>query len=311
MKVLARTGKDDIAVVYIAESDEGKLVEFVESVHPPNTREKKWVLMLSTLYGCPVKCRFCDAGNYYQGRLSEEEILSQIDYLVEKRFPDKKVNVEKFKIQFTRIGEPSFNSNVLKVLTKLPGLYDAPGLIISLSTIAPVGTDDFFEKLKSIKKKKYPKNFQFQYSLHSTDENMRDWLIPVKKWDFKKMSDYGDEFYEEGGKKIVLNFALAERAIVDPEVLLKYFSPDTFIIKVTPVNPTFQMKKNGIISVLPQLKGNKIISKLQSAGYEVIVSIGDLEENFIGSNCGQYLSSYKRKNTEIEGAYTYDIQKIH
>jgi len=310
MKVLARTGKDDIAVVYIAEAAEGKLIEFVESIQPPNTREKKWVLMLSTLYGCPVKCRFCDAGNYYQGKLSEEEILSQIDFLVEKRFPDKKVNVEKFKIQFTRIGEPSFNNNVLKVLTKLPGLYDAPGLIISLSTIAPVGTDNFFEELKCIKKRKYPKNFQFQYSLHSTDEKLRNWLIPVKKWNFKKMSDYGNEFYDEDGKKIVLNFALAENAIIESDVLLKYFSPEKFIIKITPVNPTYQMKKNKIISVLPQSEGNKIISELQNSGYKVIVSIGDMEENFIGSNCGQYLSSYKMKNTEIEGAYTYDIQRI-
>ena len=66
MKVLAKTGKDDLAVVYIAKTNSGKLIEFVESLQPPIPREKKWVLIVSTLFGCPVACRLCDAGSYYQ-----------------------------------------------------------------------------------------------------------------------------------------------------------------------------------------------------------------------------------------------------
>ena len=66
MKILAKTGTEDVAIVYIAEMDNGRLVEFVESVQPPIPREKKWVLIVSTLYGCPVGCRFCDAGEYYE-----------------------------------------------------------------------------------------------------------------------------------------------------------------------------------------------------------------------------------------------------
>ncbi|MFC2131957.1 radical SAM protein, partial [Bacteroidota bacterium] len=182
MKILAQTEKSDIATVYLAETVKGKYIEFVESVQPPIPREKKWVLLISTLYGCPVSCAFCDCGYYYDGKLNKEDILSQIDFLVSKRYPDKKIPVEKFKIQFARIGEPALNNHVLEVLDTLAEIYEAPGLLPSISTIAPANTEDFFEELLIIKKTKYPTRFQMQFSIHTTDEIQRDKIIPVKKW---------------------------------------------------------------------------------------------------------------------------------
>ena len=91
MKVVSQIGREDIAVVYIGETEEGKYIEFVESIPPPYyKRDKKWVLIISTLYGCPVGCRFCDAGGYYQGIVSKNDIIGQIDYLVKERFAEKK-----------------------------------------------------------------------------------------------------------------------------------------------------------------------------------------------------------------------------
>ena len=309
MKVIAKAGKEDLAIVYIAETNNGNLIEFVESLQPPIPREKKWVLIVSTLFGCPVACRFCDAGSYYKGKLSEDEIISQIDFLVKQRFPNGVIPVEKFKIQFARLGEPSFNQNVLSVLDKLPNLFEAPGLLPSLSTVAPCGTDMFFERLLVIKKSKYPLRFQFQFSLHSTEENKRDWLIPIKKWDFKKMAEYGNKFYNNGGTKITLNFALSKHSLIEPGILLRYFSPEIFLIKVTPVNPTYRASKNNITSILPEQKGVELVELLQTAGYEVIVSIGEFEENYIGSNCGQFITTYNKSQDKIEGAYTYELQK--
>lgn len=308
MKVIAKTGREDLAMVYVAKTREGKLIEFVESLQPPFPREKKWILIVSTLNGCPVTCRFCDAGSYYRGKLSESEIISQIDFLVTNRFPDRKIPVEKFKIQFARLGEPSFNHNVLSVLENLPELYDVPGFLPSVSTVAPNGTDAFFERLIKIKKKKYKHRFHFQFSVHTTDEQQRDWLIPVKKWSFKKMAEYGERFHDNGGTKIALNFALSNNCFIDPDILIKYFNPNFFIIKATPVNPTYQATRNNISSILPHQKGNEIIKELQSAGYEVIKSIGELEENYIGSNCGQYITYLNKTQHKIEGAYSYELE---
>jgi len=309
MKIVAKAGREDIAVVYIAEMRGGKFIEFVESLQPPLTREKKWVLIISTLYGCPVSCRFCDAGVDYHGKLSKDEIISQIDYLVIKRFPNRKVPVEKFKIQFARMGEPSFNQSVLDVLESLPDFYDAPGLMPCISTIAPKGVDGFFEKLLEIKKRHYKYRFQLQFSIHTTDEELRDWLIPIQKWDFEKIVEYGEAFYDKDGRKITLNFSLADKMSIDSDVLLKHFSPDIFLIKITPVNPTYQANKNGLSSTLTSRKWNKMVDTLRSSGYEVILSIGELEENYIGSNCGQYVTTYQREEKIIEDAYTYELQR--
>jgi 23S rRNA (adenine2503-C2)-methyltransferase len=314
MKVIASTGREDIAMVYIAELKQGKLVEFVEAVQPPIPRDKKWVLLVSTMYGCPVGCAMCDAGGFYHGKVSKEDIFAQIDYMVRKHYPDGIIPSQQFKIQFARMGEPSFNLEVLDVLEELPQRYDVPGFMPSISSIAPNGTETFFERLLEIKKRKYSGgNFQFQFSIHTTDEEVRDQIIPVKKWDFAKMAAYGQRFYEEGDRKVTLNFALAKEMPVDPQILLNYFTPDKFLIKITPLNPTYKATEQNLSSYIdPHNEGEEyhLVRDLEAAGYRVIVSIGEVEENYIGSNCGQYVRRHLESVEQIEGGYTYSLQEI-
>ena len=310
MKIIAKTGKDEIATVYLGETESGHLIEFVESVQPPHPLNKKWVITVSTLYGCPVQCRFCDAGFQYLGKLTENEILQQIDHIVRKRFSDGVVPVTKFKIQFSRMGEPSFNSNVLSVLDQLPQLYDSPGLIPSFSTVAPNGTDLFFKKLLDIKKRHYQGRFQFQFSIHTSNERLRQWLIPVKTWSFDKMAEFGKRLYEKGDRKITLNFVHSDDIPVEPAILLKNFSPEIFLIKITPVNPTHQAVRNNISSVISPKKLTDTVNKFQNSGYEVLVCIGELEENYIGSNCGQYITAFKNSKKHLDGGYTYQFKRM-
>jgi len=310
MKVISRTGREDIALVYVAEFAGDRMVEFVESLQPPIPREKKWVLIISTLFGCPVRCRFCDAGGFYQGKLNRDEIFEQIDYLIARRYPDRKVPAEKFKIQFARMGEPSFNDDVLQVVEELPHRYDVPGLIISLSTIAPVGQENFFRELLRIKRHLLPGRFQFQVSLHTTDQTLWDWLVPTPKWVYAQIAEYGNSFYQNGDRKIVLNFALVEGMPVDPDRLKKYFSPEIFIIKITPLNPTYAAQLNRISShIVPGINEYEIIEALKKTGYEVLLSIGEWEENKIGSNCGQYLLKHQAEKENLSAGYTYPTIK--
>lgn len=311
MRIIGKTGREDIALVYLAEIKEGKLVEFVESVQPPIPRDEKWVLIVSTLYGCPVGCLFCDAGGWYDGKLSKEEILKQIDYMVTNRFPNRKIPVKKFKIQFARVGEPSFNSSVLEVLEELPSLYDAPGLLPCISTIAPKGRETFFSRLIEIKRQHYLNGrFQIQFSIHSTDEDERDRIIPIRKWNFREIASYGNRFYEKNDRKITLNFALSKNATVEPEILIDYFDPEVFLIKITPVNPTVKALENNIESLLKDKiskKAQELVDKLKKVGYTVIISIGELEENRIGSNCGQYIQRALKKSCRMRDSYSYRI----
>jgi 23S rRNA (adenine2503-C2)-methyltransferase len=313
IKVHASAGNEEIAMVYIVETSPGNLVECVESVQPPLPREKKWVLLVSTMFGCPVGCLMCDAGGHYHGKPNREEILEQIDFLVDKRFPDRIIPCEQFKIQFARMGEPSLNKQVLDVLQELPQRYQAPGLMPSISTVAPAGTESFFERLLEIKQACYSGgHFQFQVSLHTTDLALRDRFIPVKKWSFAQIGEFGERFYAPGDRKITLNFALAQGMPVDPQVLLTCFDPHKFLVKITPLNPTYRARENDLVSYVDPLSAvekYEIIHALQESGYQVILSIGETEENLIGSNCGQYLRRHLLAETPIQDGYTYQVNE--
>jgi 23S rRNA (adenine2503-C2)-methyltransferase len=309
MKILEVYGKEDLAKVYIASmrDNDRYLVEFVESTQPPIPIEDKWVLIVSSLFGCPVKCRMCDAGGKFSGKLETEEILQQIDYLVRRRYPNGNIPIPKFKIQFARMGEPSMNLNVLSALSELPGIYNAPGLLPSLSTVAPKSSADFFEQLIEVKNMYYPNGkFQLQFSIHTTDFEQRDELIPIKKWSFSEISEYGERFYKEGDQKVTLNFAAAKGYSVDPEVVRKYFDPDKFLIKLTPLNPTVKVEESRLESVIDpydSASAEKIINDFKNQDFEVILSIGEVEENKIGSNCGQFVSQYRAVHTSMKKGY--------
>lgn len=307
MKVLAVTGSDDVAVVYMADMD-GQMVEFVEALQPPHPRDERWILMVSTLFGCPVKCLMCDAGGQYQGKPSVDQILSQVDYMVGRWFPDRRVPAAKFKVQFARMGEPALNMAVLDALEELPRRFDAPGLMPSLSTVAPRGADAFFDRLMEIKDRSYAGGrFQFQFSLHTTDAALRRRLIPARTWTFDRMAAYAERFLRPGDRKITLNFALAAGSPVEPEVLLRHFDPQRFLVKITPVNPTCRAVRNGLVSLIdPNAPGSgrEPAERLSEAGYEVLVSVGEVRENLIGSNCGQYVLKFLESRDAVKDGYT-------
>ncbi|MRS03960.1 radical SAM protein, partial [bacterium] len=241
------------------------------------------MLLVSTMYGCPVHCTMCDAGGSYQGNPSCDEILEQIDFLVQKRFSQNLIPSKQFKIQFSRMGEPALNPAVLEVLKKLAHRYQAPGLMPSISTVAPAGSKPFFDQLIEIKKEHYfGGRFQFQFSIHTTDEVLRDQIIPIRKWRFSEMAEFGERYFSPGDRKITLNFALAKSSPLQAEVLKRHFSPDKYLIKVTPINPTHravEMNLSSHVDICSPQHNDEIVSALREEGYEVIVSIGNTEEN--------------------------------
>lgn len=311
LEILKSCGRDELASVYIARlKQSGELIEMVESRQPPHPLEEKWVLIVSTLMGCPVGCLMCDAGGAYHGKLSAREILDQIEYLVLRRFPDLTVPVRKFKVQFARMGEPVLNDAVLEALTLLPERLKAPGLMPSLSTVAPAGRDAFFSRLAEIKRTLYRNGqFQLQFSLHSTDEAVRDRIIPVKKWSMERMAAYADEFLEPGDRRITLNFIACRENRVNPDVLIRWFDPAKFLIKVTPLNPTFNADLNGLNNLMPDGTSSEPpwLAPLREAGFRVLISIGEWEENRIGSNCGQYVRTFLQSDRQLADAYQYDL----
>jgi len=93
-------------------------------------------------------------------------------------------------------------------------------------------------------------------------------------------------------------------------VIIEVFDPEKFLVKITPVNPTYRSKENNLNSDVDVerkglLKHQNFIEELKNAGFEVILSIGELEENKIGSNCGQYVQRHLMSEKKIVDGYQY------
>jgi len=306
MEILEQKGNPELAEIFVARMRHAplSLVEFVDAIDPRYPREEKWVITVSTQFGCPVQCLFCDSGGFYDGNLTADEILAEIDHVIRRRSPDGKIAATKFKIHFARMGEPSLNAAMLDVLERLPGIYDAPGLIPCIPTVAPQAAGDFFEKLLVIKRRLYDGGrFQLQFSVNTTDEELRDKLMPVKKWSFGEIRDYAARWYSPGDRKLVLNFALSPDNPVDPDVVASSFDPWTSMVKVTPINPTDMAVKNGFETMLSAEEphgADRLVAKLRARGFDCVISIGEAEEIEIGSNCGQAATRIVRGRLHAE-----------
>ena len=298
LAVQAVIGDENLARVFVGTLDDGSRVEFVESVQPPVARSEKWVLIVSTLKGCPVGCPICDAGGDFRGRLTADEILAQIDHLVRSRWPDGRAQTRRVKIQFARMGDPAFNDAVIDVLERLPGTLELPGLMPCLSTVAPVGRAAWFNAIARVKKARFGQGrFQMQFSLHTTDAEARRRLIPIRTWSLEEIAAFSDSFYEPGDRLVTLNFAPASGYPLEPDILARYFSPERFAIKLTPINPTFAARESGLTGLIDPTDGEacaRVVARFEALGYKTILSIGALAENAIGSNCGQYVEKLRR-----------------
>ena len=73
---------------------------------------KKWVATISTQKGCLMKCKFCDCPKFsFLGNVSLEELYYEIETILK----NEDVNhTDRFNVHFARMGEPTFNQNVLK-----------------------------------------------------------------------------------------------------------------------------------------------------------------------------------------------------
>ncbi len=290
MEILSKTGRADLAEVYVARmrDDPGYVIEFVDACGAsPGNRSLKWVIVISTQFGCPVNCRMCDAGGDFRGNLTFEDLRSQIETVFSAHDEIDPRDCQKLKVQFARMGEPSFNDEVLELLRWFKDRY--PNIVPCVTTMTPIGREQWFEKLLEVRDSF--SDFQLQFSINSTDDDYREKLMPYPKMSWDWLADFGREFFRNEQRKIVLNFAICPDIPVQSGFVKRYFDPKWFIIKMTPVNPTSAATENGFTIAHNRLVADNLIrlksSEFENQGYAVIQSIGDMEENLIGSNCGQ------------------------
>ena len=296
--VETRTAKG-LGTLYLADLATGRrerLIEFVDTREPGVPKSRKWVLMISTQVGCAVGCRMCDAGAAgYGGNLSAAEMLRQIRFVAGRNPSLDLRSHPKVKIHFARMGEPSLNPAVLPALRALAREVRNPGLIASVSTVAPRTpvVEPWFEELRRVKDECFPGGrFQLQFSLHATDAGVRHAIVPIKTWTLEEVADYGRRFVRPGDRKVTLNFAPGPGEALDAAAIARVFDPGHFLIKVTPVNPTQTALQGGCVRVWHRAPADlkAAARRLEARGFEVILSPSTAEELAGETSCGQLWS---------------------
>jgi 23S rRNA (adenine2503-C2)-methyltransferase len=292
IEILASQGLPDVAHVMVVRVDgrDDRVIEIVDGLDPRFPRPDKWIVNVSTQYGCPIGCPFCDAGFRYRGNVSAEVMFEQIRAVLERHPPELARTCRKLKVHFARMGEPALNPAVLEVLERLPAVIPNPDLWGCVPTTAPQRSEPWFEGLLALKRKHYHGRFQLQFSLNTTSVEHRQRLTPYPHQPFPWVSAYGQRFFAPGDRKPVLNFALAAGVPFEPAVVAEHFDPSCFAVKLTPLNPTEQGREKGLDTVLSAAAPEVLeaaVQRLHGYGFDVVVSIGDPREDQVGSNCGQ------------------------
>ncbi|MFH1462778.1 MAG: radical SAM protein [Pseudomonadota bacterium] len=292
IEVLSESGMEGVAHVLVARVDgrDDRMIELVDGLDPAHPRPEKWIVNVSTQFGCPVGCPFCDAGFRFRGNIPAEVIIAQIERVLARRPAELRRGCRKLKVHFARMGEPALNPAVLEVIAQLPDQIPNPDLWACVPTTAPKGSEPWFERLLEIKRARFHGRFQLQLSLNTTDPGWRRVLTPYPHQPFEQLAEYGRRFFSPGDRKVTLNYALAAGVPFEPAEVARLFDPEHFAVKLTPLNPTRQGEEQGLGTVLSAAAPGVLegaVEALHALGFDVVISIGDPREDEVGSNCGQ------------------------
>jgi len=243
MASLIQTGERRFAngVVYALKTQDGMPIETTDTFLPYYTknaigrhknqlsdrylgsRAERWMIGVSVMSGCPVRCKFCATGSMPRFRnLTAQEIVDQVDFVLDSR-AERFQDAQEHKINYTRMGEPFLNIDaVLEAIGAIEARY--PSTHHYVSTIGVAGSD--FSWLHD--------NITLQISVHALDDARRDWLIP---WPNKMSIAELGAIRTDSALKTTLNMTLVDESDFDINILKRHFDPRHFFIKLSPINP--------------------------------------------------------------------------
>lgn len=270
---------------------------------------KKWVATISTQKGCPMKCKFCDVPKYgFYGNVSIKELSYQIETIIKN---EEVKQTERFNVHFARMGEPTWNKNVLDFSLILKDLVKKCGLKAKtvhpvISTMFPKANKNLKEyilKWCEIKNEFYNGEAGLQFSINSTDDEQRNELFDGKSLSLHEISELAKELPMPKGRKYTLNFPVTAQTILDAKKLSMLFDKSKFIVKITPIHETNSAIENGF-----EVSGysdydvyRKFEMPLLNEGWDVIVFVPSKEEDSDRITCGNALISYEKKRNNSNG----------
>jgi 23S rRNA (adenine2503-C2)-methyltransferase len=256
---------------------------------------EKWVLTISTQYGCSMKCNFCDVPAVGPG--INATFYDLINQIISGLNLHPEIRSKRLNIHFARMGEPTWNPSVLDcakwIYEHIKPEHDIVHPVVS--TMMPsknIWLKTFIHTWMRIKNRLYRGEAGLQLSINSTSEKERKIMFNNKALSLPEIAKIMDGIVPYG-RKITLNFAVADYE-VDPTVLLRYFNPELYIIKLTPMHKTLTAQVNRLKTAgdyTNYYPYEKIDQSLQRAGYDVLVFIASEDEDKSRITCGNAILS--------------------
>lgn len=266
----------------------------------------KRVMTICTMVGCLCHCKFCASKNSFKRLLTAEEIVEQVDLMANygtkfgRESDLSKAN--ELRVLYTRMGEPMLNAdNVIESIKILIERY--PNIIIGMSTSGyKVGLNKFLKNPEIIK------NIDMQFSLHSTNDEERNYLFGTKtglqNLNIEQIAEYVKKWRKFTNKQVSLNMILFDNCEYDIKKLYNIFGNKDIWLRLSPWNEVESEKNNfnGLLKTedcinkkpITSEKLKKIINDLESYGisYSYAPAIDEEIKNNVA--CGQALEAYKK-----------------
>lgn len=258
---------------------------------------KKWVATISTQKGCPMNCKFCDVPKFgFYGNASIEDMERQIRTIIEN---ESVRYTERFNVHFARMGEPTWNQDVLAFGIALKGVVRRCGLRADtvhpvVSTMLPRANtklENFLHVWCSIKNDLYGGEAGLQLSINSTSDKQRLELFDSRSLSLSAISKIADKLPMPKGRKYTLNFPVTAQTILDAKELTSLFDKDKFIVKITPIHETASAIENGFeVTGYSDYNVYRMFEQpLLEEGWDVIVFVPSKEEDSDRITCGNAL----------------------
>ena len=262
----------------------------------------KWVATISTQKGCPMRCQFCDCPKFgFHGNVSRNELAYEVETILQN---EDVSSTKRFNVHFARMGEPTWNKNVLTFTES--DLRELVARYITADTIHPVVStmlprnnkelEQFVQEWCRIKNEVYNGEAGLQFSINSTDDEQRNAQFNNMSLNLEEISAMAKRLPRPVGRKYTLNFAVTEETILDAGRLSELFDKDSFIVKITPIHKTTAAVKNGF-NVTTEYTDYDVYRKFEeplvAAGWDVIVFVPSEEEDSDRITCGNALITDK------------------
>jgi len=257
--------------------------------------EEKWVVTVSTQYGCSMGCEFCDVPKVGRGvNATFSDLKGQV--LTALSLPGVPSYTNRLNVHFARMGEPTWNPAVLdcgRWIHDCLGSAYTPHPVVS--TMMPRNNKqltEFIREWMETKNELYRGNAGLQISVNSTDEVERKRQFNGSACTLEEIASVMSGIAPVG-RKITLNFAVAGYT-VDPDVLLRLFSPDRYIVKLTPMHKTAKAVEEGVRTEGDYTEPEPYLEleeQFKKAGYDTLVFIASRDEDEGRITCGNAILS--------------------